>query len=355
MAGVEATHRIAEVTLGALKKIGLPATPQNYELWFAHVEGRNPSLSRDIQIATDAFGKVSQDNADALYRTHLQQAQFSRGVLDVVSRFNDEVTDLYDMIEKTGENATGNTEALGEISDQLRQTSEEFPAVGALLESVFNVAKDMRDQNEQLESRLADSASEISNLQRNVENIEAEAMKDPLTGIANRARFDRAIHQHLAEAKVDGRPLTLLLADIDHFKGFNDTWGHQTGDQVLRLVAEVMNGNIRTGDTLARYGGEEFAVLLPTANLENGIKLAERIRGAVEARRLKKRRTDEDLGTITMSIGVAAYRDSDTAETLIERADQCLYSAKDKGRNCVVDQETNSTLPHDEERESGAA
>lgn len=336
--GVETSHRIATQTLEDLRRVGLPASPRNFELWYAHLECRSPSLSRDIEIATDSFGQITQDNADALYRAHLQQADLSRSVIDIVTRFNAEVSGLHDAIEKSGETATDNSETLNEISDQLRQSTEDYPAVGALLEGVVSVAKDMRAQNERLESRLADSASEITSLQRSVENIEAEAMKDPLTGVSNRARFDRAIEHYVAEAQASGASVSLLLADIDHFKNFNDTWGHQTGDQVLRLVAEVMSGNIRGNDTLARYGGEEFAVLLPGAKLENALMLAERIRNAVECRRLKKRRTDEDLGTITMSIGVASFRRADSVESLIERADECLYAAKAAGRNQVVDE-----------------
>ncbi len=347
--GVDTTHRIADSVLEGLKKAGLPASPRNYELWYAHLEGRSPSLSRDLDVVRDAFGKIAQQDADSLYRIHVQRGDLSRSVFDIVSRFNEEVADLHEMIGKTGESATGNKETLGELSEQLRQSTEDYPAVGALLEGVFSVAKDMRVQNEVLENRLAESTSEITNLQRSVESIEAEAMKDPLTGVANRARFDRAIAHQIAEAHARDEPLSLLLADIDYFKSFNDSWGHQTGDQVLRLVAEVMNANIRGGDTLARYGGEEFAVLLPGAKLENATMLAERIRGAVECRRLKKRRTEEDLGTITMSIGVASVRRADTAESFIERADECLYAAKGNGRNLVVDENAIAG------KESGAA
>lgn len=339
--GVEQTHRLAELTLGALKKLGLSATARNYELWYCHIEGRNPALSRDVQIATDAFGKITQDNADALYRVHLQQGKHSNSVLDLISRFNAEVADLHEIIEKSGASASGNNETLDDLSGQLRQTTEDYPAVGALLEGVFSVAKDMRIQNEQLETRLAESASEINTLQENVEYIEAEAMKDPLTGVFNRARFDKAIIRMCADSLALDKPLSLLFADIDFFKSFNDNYGHQTGDQVLRLVAEVMEGNIRSGDILARYGGEEFAVLLPGANLENASILAERIRTAVEGRKLKKRRSNEDLGSITMSVGVANFKPSDTIESFIERADKCLYAAKDLGRNQIVHEDQN--------------
>lgn len=161
-------------------------------------------------------------------------------------------------------------------------------------------------------------------------------MLDPLTGIKNRKTFDATIRDKFVEARKQGTPLTLVLADIDHFKSFNDQWGHQTGDQVLRLVAEVMNANVKGKDVLARFGGEEFAVILPETSLANAAMLANRIRRAVEARRLKKRRTGEDLGVITMSMGVALATPNDDVENFIERADQCLYLAKGRGRNQVV-------------------
>ena len=334
--GVEPSHRIAERALEALKEADLAATPRNFEVWYAFAEGKNPALARDIQIATDEFGKVSQKAADQFYRHHIQHADLSRDVIDLVTRFRAEVSDLHDMIEQTGENTAGYNATLGDLSTQLRQTTAEFPAVGKLLEGVIVVAKDMHSQNEHLESRLADSVTEINTLQRNVENIQAEAMKDPLTGVANRLLFDTELERQMDEAKETGAPLSLVLADIDHFKRFNDTWGHQTGDQVLRLVAEVMNANVKGQDLLARYGGEEFAIILPDTTLQNAVTLANHIREAVESRRLKKRRTEEDLGTVTMSMGVALCRKGDTAETLIERADQSLYAGKETGRNRVV-------------------
>jgi diguanylate cyclase len=354
----EKTHRIGEIALGALKETGLPSPPQNYELWYTHVEGRNPSLSRDIQIALDPSGKMDPKDAFELYKKHIQHADLSRDVIDLMSRFRDEVTDLYDVIEKTGKSTHGHTETLSGLSDQLRHTTEEYPAVGALLEGVISVAKDMQLQNEQLEARLADSTSEINALQRNVESVQAEALKDPLTGIANRAKFDQFLEEQMAAAGPAGEPLTLVMADVDHFKKFNDKWGHTTGDQVLRLVAEVMNANVKGKDLLARYGGEEFAIILPDTSVKNAQMLADRIRKAIESRHLKKRRTDEDLGVITMSMGVAKFTPTDTMDGFIERADICLYAAKDAGRNRVFSENDVAAMENEEaqnNKQAGAA
>lgn len=349
---IETSHRYAELALSALKQTGLPSSPKNFEVWYAHVEGGNAALSSAIQRALDKHGKVSQEKADKLYKEFIQHAELSNDVMDLVARFHSEVSDLYDIVEQTGENAHGHSQKLTDLSDQLNEAAP-APAVGALLENMLSIARSMRAENEALETRLAESASQISALQRDVEAIQAEAMRDALTGVANRATFDRSLILHMEEALESSTPLALLLGDIDHFKKFNDTWGHQTGDQVLRLVADVMNNNVKGQDLLARYGGEEFAVILPGTSLDNARMLANRIREAVQSRRLKKRRTNEDLGVITMSIGVAQLDGDDSMETLVERADKCLYAAKAAGRNLVMDE--SEFAEKNDEKKQGAA
>lgn len=332
----QTTHKIGEAALGALKTAGLKACARNYELWYAHVEGTNPALSQAIERALKTNGHLSEENAKKLYGDHIQHAELSRDVLDLVARLNDETSKLHSTLEESGAHAANHNETLSGLSDQLQHSAEDYPAVAALLENMVGIAMEMREQNKKLEDRLTDAAGEISTLQRNIESIQADAMTDALTGVANRAAFDKALQAAMTATQKDGAPLCLMLADIDHFKKFNDQWGHQTGDQVLRLVAQVMKSSVRSRDELARYGGEEFAVIMPDASLESAAKLAETIRSAVESRHLRKRRTNEDLGVITMSIGVCAVEAGDTVDTFIERADQRLYAAKEAGRNCVI-------------------
>ncbi len=335
---IENSHRIGQLALDMLRELGLAATPRNYETWLAHVEGQNPSLSRDIQKFLQVDGRVSQAEADAIYHTHIVRADLAKNISEVTASLKVEVDDLFNLVEAQGESNHHHSNELGDLSAQLKQTAKEFPAVGSLLENVVAVSKKMREENLLLESNLAASTNEISSLRRNVETIQKEALSDPLTGINNRKSFDRSITQLIEKSQDNGEPLALIMADVDHFKSFNDKWGHQTGDQVLRLVAEVMNANIKGQDLLARYGGEEFSILLPGTTLEHAHMLADRIRRAVESRRLKKRQSNEDLGVVTMSMGVSSYHQDDSVSTIIERADKCLYLAKDQGRNRVMDE-----------------
>jgi diguanylate cyclase len=130
-----------------------------------------------------------------------------------------------------------------------------------------------------------------------------------------------------------------VLADIDFFKSFNDAHGHLTGDQVLRLVARTMKDKFKDKAIITRFGGEEFAVILPQADLIAGKFSAETVRQALLTRELVKRSTNENLGRITISLGVASYRRGDTATSMVERADQALMMAKRDGRNRTVTEE----------------
>jgi diguanylate cyclase len=135
------------------------------------------------------------------------------------------------------------------------------------------------------------------------------------------------------------------MCDIDHFKQFNDTHGHQTGDQVLRLVGAAIKGSVKGRDVAARYGGEEFSIILPATTIDSAVLVADQIRQAIMAKELIKRSTGESLGRITMSFGVAAHREGERPENLIERADACLYASKRNGRNRVTDENDPTLKP----------
>jgi diguanylate cyclase len=161
-------------------------------------------------------------------------------------------------------------------------------------------------------------------------------MTDALTGIANRKHFDQALRAAATEAMEGGTPLSLAIIDIDHFKKFNDTYGHVMGDHALRLVARTLTDCIHRRDTAARFGGEEFAIVMPGTSGPAAAVLAERIRVSLASKRVIKRLTNETLGTITLSLGVATYEPGEPLRRLIQRADSALYLAKRTGRNRAV-------------------
>jgi diguanylate cyclase len=221
------------------------------------------------------------------------------------------------------------------MSEKLGQ-SKDREGLRAIVEGLVQTAKEMEVSNQKLEARLNASKAEINELQVNLEAVRTESLTDPLTQLANRKFFDVTVEAAIAEARDRNEALSLMMTDIDHFKTFNDSFGHLTGDQVLRLVAMSVKQNVKGQDTAARYGGEEFAVVLPNTVLRSAITVADHIRRAVMTKELMKRSTGEHLGRVTVSIGVATLHKNDTPQTLIERADACLYAAKRHGRNRVM-------------------
>lgn len=169
--------------------------------------------------------------------------------------------------------------------------------------------------------------------------LAALSATDELTGIYNRRHLDRRLEEEVARANRHGAALTYLMVDVDHFKRVNDRFGHQEGDRVLQMVAHVMRQSSRISDIVGRYGGEEFAVIAPASPLAAGAVLGERIRANVAAQEI---RLNDEPVQVTVSVGIAEYHPSESADSLVATADRALFAAKAAGRNRVV---TADTLP----------
>ena len=205
-----------------------------------------------------------------------------------------------------------------------------------MITNALNATRDMERQNKSLEEKFNASSVEINRLREDLETMRLEAMTDGLTGIANRKLFDAELRRCAIQAMEDGEPLCLLILDIDHFKKFNDTYGHQVGDQVLKLLAQTLTSSIKGQDLAARFGGEEFCVILPGTGLDNAIKVAEVIRNKVGKKQVLNRKTGESMGQVTVSVGVGEFRYGEPLSQLILRSDEAMYAAKRTGRNRVV-------------------
>lgn len=173
--------------------------------------------------------------------------------------------------------------------------------------------------------------------------FEQAANIDALTGVYNRRWLAETFPRAINRCAINGSPLCLLMADVDHFKRYNDAHGHLVGDKVLRRVADLLVGSLRTDDLIARYGGEEFAILLPNACITTGLAIAERLREKVAAMAVTVAE-GRPIEPVTISCGVAAMLQDNDLETLIARADEALYRAKEKGRNRVESAEDLPTL-----------
>ena len=331
----ERTVAFADIALSQIKALHQPAIPRNYEVWYAYATGYSPSLNQVINETLAKNGTLTNTDLEHVYSTYLSPTRLTDKIDTVNSRVMDEINQVMAMIDAAAGSASSYSESLADVQTQLG-TAKDRDGIRAIVESLVQSAKEMQRNNDSLEAKLSASKQEINTLQQNLEVVRTESLTDPLTGLSNRKFFDESLDRLIAGATEHSEPLSLLMTDIDHFKVFNDTWGHLTGDQVLRLVAQSVKHNVKGQDIAARYGGEEFAVILPNTVLRSGLTVADHIRRAVMSKELMKRSTGQNLGRVTISIGVAQLHRGDTSQSLIARADACLYAAKRNGRNRVI-------------------
>uniref|UniRef100_E6VLZ8 diguanylate cyclase n=1 Tax=Rhodopseudomonas palustris (strain DX-1) TaxID=652103 RepID=E6VLZ8_RHOPX len=329
------TMAYAEVALSQIKNLRHGAGPRNYEIWYTYATGHNQELNRAINDTLAHRGSLSEADLDQLHDTYLSQGRATDRIDRIGARVAGEIDDIMAMLAET----LGSTASFGDDlhgKSQKLSLATDHDQIKAIVERLVVTTREMRQTNSALEQRLSASKQEIANLQLSLEAIRNESLTDPLTGLGNRKHFDRTVHDALRSAAASHQPLSLLMMDIDHFKSFNDTYGHLTGDQVLRLVGLTLKQSIKGQDFTARYGGEEFAVVLPNTPLRQAIIVADNIRRQVMSKELKKKSTGEILGRVTLSAGVSTLKPNDDVESLIGRADACLYAAKRNGRNRVV-------------------
>jgi diguanylate cyclase len=331
----ERTMAFAELALGQIRSLRQTAVPRNYEIWYVYATGYNSPLNKIINETLARNGHLTEADLEQIYETYLSHLKTTDRIDKVGARVIGEIDDVMRLIDDALEMSTSYDASLSGASEKLTsaQSREEIRSV---VDTLTKSTHEMRDTNKALEERLALSRTEISNLQQSLEAIRAESLTDPLTGLGNRKYFDRSIETLVQSAMASGEPLSLLMFDIDHFKSFNDSYGHLTGDQVLRLVGMSLKQTIKGQDITARYGGEEFAVVLPNTALRQALTVADHIRRAVMSKELKKKSTGEILGRVTISVGVSMLKPGDDTDSLIERADACLYAAKRAGRNRVI-------------------
>jgi diguanylate cyclase len=331
----ERTLAFAEVALGQIKSLRQTAVPRNYEIWYVYATGYNSALNKIINETLARNGKLTEADLEQIYETYLSQIKTTDRIDKVGARVIGEIDDVMTLIDDALGMSASYDDTLSGATEEL-SVAQNPGQVKVIVESLTKSTREMRETNRALRDRLRLSKSEISDLQQSLEAIRAESLTDPLTGLGNRKYFDRSIDVAVENAIASGEPLSLLMFDIDHFKSFNDSYGHLTGDQVLRLVGMSLKQTIKGQDITARYGGEEFAVVLPNTALRQALTVADHIRRAVMAKELKKKSTGEILGRVTISVGVSMLKPGDDTDSLIERADACLYAAKRNGRNRVI-------------------
>ena len=330
-------HTIAygETALGLIKKNALPALPKIYELWYTYTAGFNNNLNSALRSLLDRKRSIDESDLEALYEKFIGNQKTTRRLIKVGNKITTEITTLRDQCRSSDTTFSSYGSLLEEVEAGLPgvQSREQLRQVANRL---GDSTREATQANEALRERLANSHTMLETLRDDLESIRLESITDHLTNLYNRRHFDQALYEQFMNSRRDNTPLCLLMTDIDHFKKFNDSFGHQTGDQVLRLVAFKLRRCVTEKDIACRYGGEEFAIILPGKTVPEAARIAEKLRKTIAAKELVKRSSGEELGNVTISVGIACLQpqDDDTG-ALVKRADNALYAAKRAGRNRV--------------------
>ncbi|WP_181769976.1 GGDEF domain-containing protein [Bradyrhizobium sp. UNPF46] len=306
-------------------------TPASFAVWFLYFAGGHDDLRNAIDLLIDHNRPFDSRTNQDLFRTYVAPQVSAAAVVDTSERLQALMGAAREFLATAIADNHSQMQVISEVADQGKSGVDPKALVAQLMNELARAAT----RATRLEAGFVEKARELDVIRDSLSKSEERARTDTLTGLANR----RALDEFLRKAQVTadwGEPLGVLLLDIDHFKTFNDEFGHGVGDQVLRLIAKVLREKVRAQDLPARYGGEELIAVLPGADLAACVEIAEHVRRAIAECRITRRSTGETLPHISVSIGVAQYRASEAIADLIERCDRALYLAKGGGRNRVV-------------------
>lgn len=327
-----ASAEIFRLVLQNMSKHEAAFTPCCYAVWYEYVAGINLRLKRAMDNMLARSEPMNDAAIDELFDQYVSELSqdAERLIGDNAQRILNDILRHAEAADHKAHEYGDNLEHSAQLLDQ--SGSEALQAI------VTNLKSDtlhMRSAVLDLQGNLQNSRQEIEQLKRELEHARVEAVTDPLTGTLNRRGFELRFSRLLEEPGIAGKPVSLIMLDIDHFKKINDTHGHLFGDKVIRGVAEILKANVKGRDAVARLGGEEFGVLLLDTPIDGAQMLADKIRRMVELGRIRRHDGSDEIGGITISLGVAELNQLEETNDFVNRADKALYLSKENGRNRV--------------------
>ncbi len=331
---LENSAHILRMAVPQMSALNIPVTPENYAIWYQYYSETNLGLKRAIDGLLANEVEFTASVNQGLYNNFIQEQS-----PEVIENVQIETQILINsLVNKISQFSTGTDD----FSNNLSHFTDELQS-GAnpqtLNELVVNISAEVEKviaNNQSMKNDIETLGDELSQLKGEMDNLSKVAMTDELTSLNNRRAYEIFSTEQVSLFTQNQIPCCLLMIDIDHFKAFNDTHGHLVGDKVLAFVGFALKQSVKGNDFVARYGGEEFVVLLPNTEFKDAFTVAENIRERIAARQLTiGKEKKQQLGNITVSIGLANIQPGDDSETLLKRADDMLYQAKSSGRNCV--------------------
>jgi len=322
---------ILRLILQKMSKHTAAFAPPTYAVWYEHLAGINPQLSEEMNQLLNTKEDISDVVAERLFTQHISEVN-----LEAQDKFRLSIQKLLDgmarQAELTREGTTRFSKDLNQFGDGLNEKPD-AQLLHQLVDAVMQGTQLMQGSVSSLHDKLIASKSKIEKLQRELQSAKSEALTDPLTQVLNRRGFDIQMKKLIANPDFNGQHASFLMLDIDFFKKINDSYGHLFGDSVLCGIATSLTAHVKGRDTVARLGGEEFAIILPDTPTQGAFILAEQIRRSIERVKIRRSGKHEDVGGITISIGIADCANSDDWKNTLGQADRALYVSKKTGRN----------------------
>ena len=327
----EEWRRLYDMIGKLLFEHGLEPSPTNFDLCHRYLSGRDHELNGMIDRAIARDGSLTEA-ATATIAAQRNSGVSSDELLRMSNDAQGYLEQMSAILAQSGDDARDYGSALEQEAAELASTPTPAPTI----ETLVSLTKTMIDKARSAEEDLRKTEAQMGALRKDLDAAHQKANSDQLTGLPNR----RALDQHLRTAFENSRransPLTLAICDIDHFKVFNDTHGHQIGDEVFKFVGTSLGRMANNDVFVARYGGEEFVAVFERNAAADASSVLDKIRAAIAARELKVTNTGQSLGRLSFSGGYAAINSQDSPGSLLKRADAALYRAKEEGRNRIL-------------------
>jgi diguanylate cyclase len=330
----EQAGEILRITLGLMAQYDVIPNPIHYTVWYEYASGANQPLKTAMDRLFKDGAPLSPRIHQSLYEQFILDGDrvSGREILKEVQRIIDEVAKD---VKAVGGDVGRHGEKLEALAGPLEKVSD-LASIRKVVDFLIHTTREILYSSNHLENRLSAATTEVDTLRQKMVSLKAKAMTDALTGLVNRWGLEKLLLQEIRHAQETGSALSIIMADIDHFKEINDTYGHLVGDNVIKMFAATLTDFVKGRDLVVRYGGEEFLVVLPDTPLAGAIALSRKMQVFLENMKWKRKENGNSLGKITLSFGVAQYRFEESIEALIHRADQALYFSKQNGRNRVT-------------------
>lgn len=335
LADINIAQSRGDAVIGLLERAEIAPLPVFYRLLYDYVAGVRSLDAARIGAIVDRPepGRVEQEQ---LYDEFVKPYEIGDAIGEVVDQMVRRLQTLDAAIVERREASSAQSAELAAASDRLANSNVDRSLLLEWVEQLSAASAAARAANARLTHEAGQARMDLAATRNELSRLSRDSLIDPLTAIANRKGLDGALSIALGDARDKGVELAVAVVDIDRFKQFNDEYGHQIGDAILKLVARAVLATLRANDVVGRMGGDEFVAVLADCSPERALERAEMVRRAVLNCDLAPILGGDILGCVTVSIGVASYRPDDTIISLLDRADRYLLEAKGSGRNRVL-------------------